>query len=105
MSELGDKQKKFTSMVARLILHAEALGYAVTFGDAYRDPRAPYGAVNSKHKERRAIDLNLFELKDKEWSYLTQTKDHEPLGIYWESIGGVWGGRWTSNPDGNHYEY
>ena len=29
------------------------------------------------------------------------TEDHEPLGEWWESIGGVWGGRFN---DGNHYE-
>jgi len=83
-------------MVALLILHAEVLGYRVTLGDAFRDPRVTYGEEKSLHRERLAIDLNLF-LKGK---FLQTTDDHEVLGIYWESIGGTWGGRFD---DGNHY--
>ena len=83
-------------MAALLILHAEALGYEVTFGDAYRDPRVKYGAKNSLHRKRLAVDLNLF--KNGRW--LKTTAAHRPLGEYWESIGGTWGGRFD---DGNHY--
>ena len=83
-------------MIALLILHAEHLGYTLTVGDAFRDPRVPYGHPNSLHKRRLAMDLNLF----KDGVYLTKDKDHEPLGLYWESIGGSWGGRFN---DGNHY--
>lgn len=93
---LRQKQSKFTSMVARLILHAETLGYEVTFGEAYRMPDATHGHPKSLHKSRLAIDLNLF----KNGRYLRSTKAHEPLGLYWESIGGSWGGRFE---DGNHY--
>ena len=50
----------------------------------------------SNHKVRLALDLNLF----KDGRYLSATSDHEPLGEYWESIGGAWGGRFD---DGNHY--
>lgn len=98
---LGDKQRMFTGMIARLILHAEALGYALTFGDAYRDPRVTYGHPNSTHRHRLAVDLNLFK-KDGTgvWRYCASTAAHEPLGLYWESIGGTWGGRFE---DGNHY--
>lgn len=83
-------------MVALLILHAEQLGFEITFGDCYRDPRCNYGNKNSLHRSRLAVDLNLF----KNGRYLTSTKSHEPLGLYWESIGGSWGGRFN---DGNHY--
>ena len=101
---LGKKQRKFTAMVARLILWAYDSGYELTLGDAYRDPRVfgttkdrlGYGRRQSNHKVRLAVDLNLF----KDGVYLTKTSDHEPLGIYWESIGGSWGGRFN---DGNHY--
>jgi hypothetical protein len=82
-------------MVALLILHAEQLGYQVTFGDAYRDPRCPYGSDNSLHKSR----LNLF----KNGRYLSSTESHRTLGEYWESLdsNNRWGGRFQ---DGNHYE-
>ena len=93
---LGAKQRRFTRMIGELIQYAYDEGYELTFGDAYRDPRVPYGHKKSLHKKRLAIDLNLF----KDGKYLTRTSDHEPLGLYWESIGGTWGGRFE---DGNHY--
>lgn len=103
--ELGlrPKQSRFARMVALLILHTEALGYEVTFGEAYRTPEAAklnagqgIGIARSLHCQRLAIDLNLF--RDGEW--LQHSASHEPLGLYWESIGGTWGGRFG---DGNHY--
>tara|TARA_R100000655_G_scaffold55991_4_gene94151 strand:- start:53 stop:388 length:336 start_codon:yes stop_codon:yes gene_type:complete len=101
---LGQKQRKFTRMIADLICFAYSQGYELTFGDAYRDPRVhghvgqkkSYSSANSLHKERLAVDFNLF----KNGQYLTSTEDHRPLGEYWESIGGSWGGRFN---DGNHY--
>lgn len=96
MSEKLKKQQRFSRMVALLILHAEKLGYGVTLGDAYRDPQVRHGNPNSLHRHRLAIDLNLF----RDGKYLTSTDDHLPLGEYWESIGGTWGGRFR---DGNHY--
>lgn len=101
---LGQKQRKFTRMIAQLIEYAYANGYELTFGDAYRDPRLhgdvgvkkSYSSANSLHKSRLAVDFNLF----KDGQYLTTTEAHKPLGEYWESIGGTWGGRFN---DGNHY--
>lgn len=107
MSEtMGQKQRRFTRMLADLINFAYANGYELTVGDAYRDPRLHgemgvkkgYGHASSNHKQRLAMDFNLF----KDGKFLTGTEDHRPLGEYWESIGGSWGGRF-GNPDGNHY--
>ena len=90
---LRQKQSKFVRMVADLIVWAYEHGYELTFGDAY----ATTGHMaNSLHYSRLAIDLNLF----KDGTYLTATAHHQPLGEYWESIGGSWGGRFQ---DGNHY--
>ena len=36
---LRQRQSEFARLVARLIDHAHELGYEVTLGDAYRDPR------------------------------------------------------------------
>ena len=104
MSILFDKQVKFVKMLPLLLNKAFELGYDVTLGDAYRDPRVfgalgvrqGYGESNSNHKQRLAIDLNLF----KNGVFLQTTEDHRPLGEFWESIGGTWGGRFN---DGNHY--
>ncbi len=96
MASLRKKQSHFAHMVALLILHAEQLGYEITFSESYRPPSVTWGHPKSLHKQRLAIDLNLF-YKGK---YLAKTEDHKPLGEYWESIGGTWGGRFN---DGNHY--
>ena len=93
MGELRRKQSKFVHMTALLILHAEQLGYELTFGDAWAKDRHKAGSF---HYKRLAIDLNLFL----DGVYLTDTESHTPLGRYWESIGGTWGGRFR---DGNHY--
>jgi hypothetical protein len=85
-------------MVPRLIDKAISLGYQVTLGDAYRDPRCPYGSKSSRHRSRLAIDLNLFQ----NGRYLKSTGEHAPLGEWWEREGGIWGGRFE---DGNHYEW
>jgi hypothetical protein len=98
------QQSKFARMVADLIIKASEMGYEVTLGDAYRDPRLHgeigvkkgYGTANSFHKMRMAIDLNLF----KDGKYLGSSDDHKELGEWWESCGGTWGGRFR---DGNHY--
>lgn len=95
---LVSKQSKFAYAVARLLLHAEQLGYQVTLGDAYRDPRCEYGHPDSLHKIRLAIDLNLF----RDGKYLSAGSEYTPLGEYWESIGGTWGGRFN---DGNHFSF
>lgn len=90
---LRDKQAKFALMVAGLIKWAFQNGYELTFGDAYaRDGHKR----NSLHYDRLAVDFNLF----RNGVFLFKTEDHEPLGIFWESIGGSWGGRFG---DGNHY--
>ncbi len=101
---LGEAQRKFPTMVAKLISWAYENGYELTLGDAYRDPRVfgpmgermGYGEACSAHKQRLAIDLNLF----RDGKYLTLTSDHAPLGAYWQRLGGTWGGDFN---DGNHY--
>jgi hypothetical protein len=92
MSEsLGDKQRRFAKLVPRLIDKAHELGYEVSLGDAYRDPRVfgqlgeskGYGHRKSAHKQRLAIDLNLF----KGGRYITNEEGHKELGAWWKSQG------------------
>lgn len=93
MGTLRENQSRFARMVADLIIFAYDHGYELTFGDAY----AFSGHIpGSFHYRRLAIDLNLFH----NGHYLKSTDSHIPLGEFWESIGGSWGGRWG---DGNHY--
>lgn len=103
---LRKKQTEFARLVPRLIDKAFELGFEVTLGDAYRDPRVhgimgvrkSYSHPKSAHKVRLAIDLNLF----KDGEFLEQTEDHRPLGEWWEQQhpDARWGGRFD---DGNHY--
>lgn len=103
---VGDKQRLLTRLLPKLLNKAHQLGYEVTLGDAYRDPKVfgelgeklGYGNAYSCHKLRLAIDLNLFKNK----KYLDKTSDHKELGEYWESLHPLtcWGGRFN---DGNHY--
>lgn len=102
---LGETQRKFSRMAADLIVWAYDNGFEITLGEAYRTPEQAAlnaqkgsGIANSLHTKCLAIDLNLF----KDGVYLKESSDHEPLGLYWESIGGSWGGRFKK-PDGNHY--
>lgn len=101
-------QSEFAKLVARLLDKAHELGYEVTLGDAYRDPRVHgavgekrgYGHPKSAHKQRLAIDLNLF----KDGQFLQSTEDHRKLGEWWEEQHdrARWGGRFN---DGNHYSF
>ena len=105
MSQLLDMQQKFPPMVAQLIQWAYANGYTLTFGEAWRSPQEAAinaqtgaGILYSLHTERLAIDLNGF----KGDMLLASVADYEPLGVFWESIGGAWGGRF-SRPDSDHF--
>jgi hypothetical protein len=105
---LSDTQWEFLQCVAKLIRYADKMGYKLTVGDAYRDPRMHghfgekkgYGSANSVHKLRLAIDLNLFIDGD----YRADTEAHRPLGNYWKSLHDLarWGGDFD---DGNHYSF
>jgi hypothetical protein len=105
---LSEAQQKFTVDIAKLVLFAESQGYALTYGDAYRSPKAhgamgeqgPYGRAKSAHKQRLAVDFNLFV--GGVWA--TDTEAHRPLGEYWKSLDPMnrWGGDFD-DPDGNHY--
>lgn len=103
---LGEKQRHFAEMVGKLIAWCYANGYELTFGEAYRTPeqaalnaQAGAGIAKSLHTIRLAVDLNLF----KDGVYQQDSPAYQKLGEFWESIGGSWGGRFQSRPDGNHF--
>jgi hypothetical protein len=104
--KLGEKQRLFMRLLPRLLDKAHELGFELTGGDLYRDPRVhgdlgvrkSYSHPNSAHKVRLAIDLNLF----RDGEFLQLTEDHRELGEWWEKQHELcrWGGRFN---DGNHY--
>ena len=106
---ISKQQCEFALNVARLIAYINVKKYGCTLGEAYRTEeqakiyaKLGTGVVDSQHRKRLAVDLNLFSPKGE---YLTRTKDHEPFGVFWESLHpkNKWGGR-RKKPDGNHYE-
>jgi hypothetical protein len=125
---LGSQQEAFAEKLGKLLEVIYSKGYHVRIGDvwahdvgpllAFLSQLRPYLPDNlltardsletwaklirhksgSKHYIKAAADLNLF----KSGQYYNKTEDHLEFGEYWESIGGVWGGRWN---DGNHYQW
>ena len=105
MPTLNQQQWQFSRMQAELTQEANRMGFEVALGEAWRHPVmvAWYfvrglGAKNSWHGKRLAIDLLLF----RNGVYLTNVEDYRKLGIWWESRGGTWGGRFPKR-DGNHF--
>lgn len=104
---LGQRQRRFLPLVAKLIDYAYAHGYELTAGELYRTPeqaalnaKSGAGIAHSLHTQRLAVDLQLF----KDGNYLTETAAYVPLGVFWEGLDSdaCWGGRFT-RADGNHF--
>ena len=97
---LSEYQQEFTHATALLILYAEQLGYRLTYGDAYRDPRCPYGHAKSLHRSRLAVDFNIF--RDGVLLYDEHARRaHNQLHDFWDKIGGAP----RINDDLNHYSF
>ena len=108
MSKLNLVQFEFSRLIPALLQKAFDLGFEVSLGDAFRDPRVHgelgvkmgYGHKSSAHKRRLAIDLNLF----KHGQFMQGTEDHRELGEWWKQQHPLarWGGDFA---DGNHYSF
>ena len=92
---LRQKQSRFVLMVAQLINHAHSRGYELTGGHAWRSPECTVGSEVSLHRDRLAVDLNLF--KNGRW--LKDGSGHDELHDFWASIGGAE----MIKGDSNHY--
>jgi peptidoglycan L-alanyl-D-glutamate endopeptidase CwlK len=109
---LHDKQVHFSRMFAFLVLHAALQDWEVVIDMVARSEEEQARLVaagasqtmDSKHRERLAGDLLLF---DDEGTYLTDTEEYAALGAFWHSLdaANVWGGDWSGYPDGGHFEY
>lgn len=93
---LLEKQSVFAVMVADLISFVHARRYLVSLGEAWRPPETArlyaergIGIENSLHRQKLAIDLNIFH---QDGSALT-VEEYLPIGEFWEARGGAWGGR------------
>jgi len=103
----SDEQWEFLKDYAKLINHADELGYKLTAGEIYRTMYQQRKYVrdglswtyNSYHLKRKAGDLNLFV----NGKYQTSKASYAILGTYWESLSpkNRWGGRFNDAP---HFE-
>lgn len=112
---LQQKQSVFADNVAHLINYISSSGYLCSLGEVYRTPEqaalnahSGKGIKNSLHCKKLAIDIQLFST---DGLYITDSKQYESLGIYWESLNKFnrWGGYFVSKYggtiiDGNHFE-
>lgn len=106
---LREKQTRFAMAVPDLLREAQALGYFVTLGEAWRSPEQAQwnaqhglGVSNSLHTQRLAIDLNLFTA---EGTLITDDTGHKDLGAWWvqQQPDFRWGGNFTTLKDFDHY--
>ena len=109
---------KFLSMVGLLLVYAWFKGIKVICFTFYRSPAdqlAEFTAGRSrtqtgKHPRWLAIDVAIVDdldadlVVDKEEVRWSNDPRYEVLGVFWESIGGSWGGRWIDPKDQYHFE-
>lgn len=95
---LREKQSQFAYMIGKLIMEAYLRGWELTLDEFYRPPETAElyakqgrGSAKSLHTMKLAADINLFIGAKLQTSFAA----YEPLGIFWESLGGSWGGRFT----------
>jgi hypothetical protein len=103
----------------RLLLKAYELGIQVIAFTFYRSPEdqiKEFEAGRSRkidglHQRWLAIDLAIVDDFDKDFvvdkDEIRWSNDprYTTLGQYWESLGGVWGGRWKDPHDIYHFEW
>ena len=94
MSALLLAQLQLCRMLASLLARARELDLPLKLGCALCQDR--HHSHNSLHRDSLAIDLPMVWPDGR---YGTWT-DYLPLGEYWESLGGAWGGRFDLNRDG-----
>ena len=103
---LGEKQEQFTGMLAVFLHWCLSEGYKIRIGEVYRTPQqAAWNAENGKgirnslHTKKLAIDFAY--VRDINNRPLRTKAQWLPLGEFWESLGGSWGGRFKSNDYGH----
>ena len=97
--KLSQKQIRFAQMVVKLLQKAWEIELFPVIKEVQRHPSTQEWyfkkrltkTMNSKHLDSLAIDIDLF---DSQGNLRTSKDDYLPLGLYWESIGGRWGGNW-----------
>ena len=104
---LRRKQVDFLIMEAKLILKAVDLGTPIVRLEWMRDLETQKIKVsigrsktmNSKHLVGLASDYAFIDDIEDDGKINWHPDKYRELGEYWESLGGIWGGRFGDNPD------
>jgi hypothetical protein len=94
---LRDARCKMAVMTARLVEFAISEGFEIALDEGVNHQGSGH-MPGSLHYIGLAQDVLLY----KDGHYLTDSANYDPLGVFWEGMGGAWGGRF-SYPDGNHF--
>lgn len=109
----------FLVNLGRLFDRARELGISIIIFTFYRSPEDQVKefhagrsrTVSGYHPMWLAVDLALWEdlnsdgVVNKEEIRWKVDPRYVTLGQYWESLGGVWGGRWTDPYDPFHFQW
>lgn len=117
---LREKQTKFWKMASLLLLKANDLNTPIFILEWKRSieqqriyvARGASKTMHSKHIEGLAIDIVFLSDVTDDGAINYSPEQYKPLGEYWESIGGRWGGRFGDDPktvkiegwDSGHFE-
>lgn len=106
--KLSERQGIFTFNIGKLIQWLYINGMTASFGEAWRtEEQAKYnadhglGITNSLHRDRLAIDFNLFL----NGVLLTELEDYKGAGDYWKTLhpDNNWGGDFKKLCDPYHF--
>jgi hypothetical protein len=102
--------RRFMDMVILLLLKARESGLLLRLGEAHRPAmlceiyaKHGIGIVGSKHRYSLSLDLWIVG-GAKGQVILWESPHYKAMGKYWESIGGIWGGRFKRK-DEYHFEF
>ena len=117
---LREKQSKFAGMLGRLLVKAEEIESPLVILCMYRGLSEQQVMVStgksktleSKHLVGLAVDVAFLEDIMDDGKITWSIDKYTPLGLFWESFGGRWGGRFGDNPntlkiegwDAGHFE-
>ena len=101
-TDLERAQERYCTMLGLLLSRATFLAIPLRLGCGWC--QEDHHMENSLHKIKLAHDFVIMWEDDAYGSF----DDYLPLGLYWESIGGYWGGRRNAGADGrgndaNHF--
>ena len=115
--KLSQKQSDFLWMVHDLLTYTKqivndpdtgtGIYIKITEWNRTKETQAEYvrkgvsSTMNSKHLVGLAVDFAVM----RDGQFLKNSIVYLLMGIYWEKIGGTWGGRWTVPKDPYHFEY